>query len=73
MSKKKCWENKCQESYYIPTLTYGEEIWTWMKAYINRRMAAEMKLLRSAEGKAKRKGLRSEEILEIKHPGRQIK
>jgi hypothetical protein len=50
------------KSYYMPILTYGAEIRTWTEADSNL-TAAEMRLLRSIEGKTKRDRIRNK-ILE---------
>jgi hypothetical protein len=39
---------------------YGAEIWTWTKADISRLTTAEMRFLRSVEGKTKRERIRHE-------------
>jgi hypothetical protein len=41
---------------------YGVGTWTWAKADISRLMAAEMRSLRSTEGKTKRERIRNEKI-----------
>jgi hypothetical protein len=41
------------KSYYMPTLMYGAEIWTWTMADTSRVTAVEMKFLRSIRRKTK--------------------
>jgi hypothetical protein len=51
------------KSYYILSISmYGAETWTWATAdtYISRLMVAEMRFVRSIEGKTIRERIRNE-------------
>jgi hypothetical protein len=47
------------KNYYMTILTYGAETWAWTKENISRPTAAEMRILRSTEGKAKNEIIRN--------------
>jgi hypothetical protein len=47
---------------------YGVETWTWIKADISRLTAAEIKFIRSIEGKTERGKIRSKKELVLELP-----